>query len=62
MKARVSPQGAAIVTIVAIFAIISGIFLINYAEAWFLVVLGWILVPVLLKKVYDRLTERRTSG
>jgi hypothetical protein len=59
---KVSPVGAAIVAAIAVVAILSGVFIIKYAEAWFLVVLGWILVPVLLKKAYDRLSGGNAGG
>lgn len=62
MKQKISPRAALIVTVIAVFLILSGILLAKYIEAWFLILVGWILIPVFIKKVYDRFTKERRHG
>jgi len=62
MKIPVRRNDAFIIVIVGLCAIISGIFLIRYSEAWFLIIIGWILVPVLIKKAYDRVAGGKTAN
>ncbi len=48
MRIRVSRRGIAIGIVFCIAAIASGIFVIKYTEAFFLVVIFWIAAPLVL--------------
>jgi uncharacterized membrane protein len=59
IKPKISWRDATLVAVIALLMLLSGILLVGYIDAWFLVLVGWILVPVFVKKAYDRVSERK---
>jgi hypothetical protein len=55
-NSSISWKAVGLVAVIAFFIVLSGNLLSSYIEAWFPVLLGWFLVPVLLKKIYDRVS------
>lgn len=57
MKFKVSKEGLVICITFSVLAVISMIALINYIESLFLVLIGWILIPIFVVKIYRWLNE-----
>lgn len=60
MKIKVSRRGIALGLLFGIAATLTGIFVIRYTEAFYLVVILWIVAPVMIVQLYRRV--RRMLG
>jgi uncharacterized membrane protein YfcA len=54
-----SRRGILVVLMFSVCAVLSAICVINYTESIFLVLIGWILLPVLIAKLYARFQKGR---
>ncbi len=57
MKERVHipPRNKFIVAVLAISLLLGSLFVIQYTDALFFVVIGWLLIPVFAAKLWDRI-------
>ena len=62
VKIKISRRGAAIGVLFGIAAILSGIVVINYTEAFYLVVILWIVAPVIIVQLFRRVRRMFARG
>jgi len=58
MAIRISRRGLVIGIALGIAMTVSGIFVINYTEGLFLVVILWIVIPVVMVQIVGRIRAR----